>query len=74
MWCYFVHNILRGKVNEFGFCTICGRQYGQKADGDDVDEINERNTLAVARRAWETGKPVVGHVDDEGNLTMRDLE
>jgi hypothetical protein len=40
---------------------------------DEVESINERNTMAVAMRCFETGKPVVGDVDDDGNLTMREL-
>jgi len=31
---------------------------------------HDEHLYAVAQRAWETGKPVVGTVDDAGNLTM----
>jgi hypothetical protein len=40
----------------------------------DADSINERNRMAVARKAFETGKPVVGDVDEEGNLKIRVIE
>jgi hypothetical protein len=41
---------------------------------DDVEAINERNRMAVAMKAWETGKPVVGNVDEDGNLKIRVIE
>lgn len=41
---------------------------------DEVEASNERNRMAVAMRAWETGKPVIGEVDDDGNLTMTELD
>jgi hypothetical protein len=39
-----------------------------------VDEINEHNRMAVAMKAFTTGKTVIGNVDDEGNLEMTVLD
>lgn len=30
--------------------------------------------LAVAERCWATGKVVIGHVDEEGNFAMQEVE
>lgn len=51
-----------------------GRAEQQLADelaphSDDGDP----HLLAVAERAWQTGKPVIGTVDDDGKLTMREI-
>jgi type II secretory pathway component PulM len=35
---------------------------------------DERNRMAVAMRAWQTGKICVGDVDEEGNLTISEID
>jgi hypothetical protein len=41
---------------------------------DTVEEMNERNTMAVAMRCWQTGKPQFGEVDEHGNLTITEID
>ena len=41
---------------------------------DEVERINDENTMRVAQECFRTGKPVVGSVDDAGRLTMRVLD
>lgn len=40
------------------------------------DQVEDDDPLLreVAARAWNTGKPVVGYVDDEGKLVVEEKE
>jgi hypothetical protein len=40
----------------------------------ECDRLNEQNRMAVAMRAWETGKAQLGTVDDDGNLTIVEVD
>ena len=48
---------------------------GRKARRENPDDfgITDEHRMAVVRAAFETGKPVIGSVDEEGNLTMKVL-
>ncbi len=40
----------------------------------ECDERNDRNLQAVAQHAWASGKPCIGNVDENGQLTIKNIE
>ena len=46
------------------------KRLASEAAGDEEDP----HLFAVAEAAWKTGKPIIGTVDEQGKLTMREIE
>ncbi len=58
-------------IGFFFFVTACiclFRRYPR------IQSLDERNRMDVAMKVWETGKPVIGTIDDDGNMTMKVLD